>query len=145
MSRSQRYQRYQSGNVLIVVVFVIVVMGFLAHSLTRVGWSNSDSLTREQLGTQAWLLSHSANEWALTQLYPIPLLSTSAAFDSMCTNTISGARPNLVTAEPCQAPRMSCMRVGDLNNQRFYKVEAKVICGSGRLQVERVQEVWVKE
>ncbi|MDD1829234.1 MSHA biogenesis protein MshP, partial [Photobacterium sp. ZSDE20] len=61
----------QQGSVLVVAVFVIVVMGFLATSLVQVQWSNHDTLTRKQLGTQAWLLAHSANEWALTQVYPL--------------------------------------------------------------------------
>lgn len=48
---------FQQGSVLVVAVFVIVVMGFLATSLVQVQWSNHDTLTRKQLGTQAWLLS----------------------------------------------------------------------------------------
>ncbi len=37
----------QQGNMLVVAIFVIVVMGFLASSLTRINWSNSNNLTRE--------------------------------------------------------------------------------------------------
>ncbi|MDN3699403.1 MSHA biogenesis protein MshP [Vibrio cortegadensis] len=135
----------QSGSVLVVVIFVIVVMGFLASSLTRVNWSNSDNQTREHLGTQAWLLAHSANEWALTQLYPIPEIATSSAFQAMCTTTVSGSSPSLSVDMPCSSPKLTCNNEGELDGQVFYRVEATAICGSGKLQVQRSQEVWVKE
>ncbi|MDF5015136.1 MSHA biogenesis protein MshP, partial [Vibrio parahaemolyticus] len=33
-------KRNSSGNVLIIVLFVIIVMGYLASSLMKVTWSN---------------------------------------------------------------------------------------------------------
>ncbi|MEZ8321795.1 MSHA biogenesis protein MshP, partial [Vibrio splendidus] len=60
----------QKGSALIMVIFVIVVLGFLATSLSRTSWSDNDSNTRVVLGTQAWLLSHSVNEYVMTQFYP---------------------------------------------------------------------------
>ncbi|MFW1503881.1 MSHA biogenesis protein MshP, partial [Vibrio parahaemolyticus] len=65
------HKKAQQGNVLIVVLFVIIVMGYLAASLMKVSWSNQSTLTREFLGTKAWFIAQSANEWALTQLYPL--------------------------------------------------------------------------
>ncbi|MGR5470520.1 MSHA biogenesis protein MshP, partial [Vibrio astriarenae] len=65
------HKKNQQGNVLIIVLFVIIVMGYLAASLMRVNWSNQSTLTREFLGTKAWFIAQSANEWALTQLYPL--------------------------------------------------------------------------
>ncbi|MFA0519894.1 MSHA biogenesis protein MshP, partial [Vibrio sp. 10N.222.55.E8] len=63
-------------------------------SLVQVQWSNHDTLTRKQLGTQAWLLAHSANEWALTQVYPLsvsPAVSTSVntACNDLNSNQVS--------------------------------------------------------
>ncbi|MGL6026592.1 MAG: MSHA biogenesis protein MshP, partial [Vibrio sp.] len=49
----------QAGNLYIVAIFVIVVMGFLAAALTRIEWSNQDALSRDVLGTQAWFAAHS--------------------------------------------------------------------------------------
>lgn len=140
-----RRKTSQSGSVLIVAIFVIVVMGFLASSLTRVNWSNSDNQTREHLGTQAWLLAHSANEWALTQFYPIPLLTVSGAFNTMCVDTVNGSSPDLSTDMPCSNPSLTCENKGVLDGQVFYRVEATAICGSGKLQVQRSQQVWVRE
>lgn len=56
---------------LIVVLFVVLVMGLLATTLARLEWTNQDTQTREIFGTRAWFMAHSANEWALTQLFPL--------------------------------------------------------------------------
>ncbi|OBS92995.1 MSHA biogenesis protein MshP [Vibrio cyclitrophicus] len=139
-----RHQK-QGGNILIVVVFVIVVMGFLAESLTRVNWTNSDNLTREQLGTQAWLLAHSANEWALTKVYPLtvsPAVSTSvsAACGNLNSNQVSSGMSTI-----CTVDELTCSQIGTLDSVGFLKIESTAICGSGVNQVQRIQEVWVRE
>ncbi|MGV2840827.1 MSHA biogenesis protein MshP [Vibrio cyclitrophicus] len=135
----------QQGSVLVVAVFVIVVMGFLATSLVQVQWSNHDTLTRKQLGTQAWLLAHSANEWALTQVYPLtvsPAVSTSvsAACGNLNSNQVSSGMSTI-----CTVDELTCSQIGTLDGVGFFKIESTVICGSGVNQVQRIQEVWVKE
>ncbi|MEZ9871086.1 MSHA biogenesis protein MshP [Vibrio sp. 10N.261.51.C6] len=135
----------QQGSVLVVAVFVIVVMGFLATSLVQVQWSNHDTLTRKQLGTQAWLLAHSANEWALTQVYPLtvsPAVSTSvsAACGNLNSNQVSSGMSTI-----CTVDELTCSQIGVLDGVGFFKIESTAICGSGINQVQRIQEVWVRE
>ncbi|MEZ9035860.1 MSHA biogenesis protein MshP [Vibrio cyclitrophicus] len=135
----------QQGSVLVVAVFVIVVMGFLATSLVQVQWSNHDTLTRKQLGTQAWLLAHSANEWALTQVYPLtvsPAVSTSvsAACGNLNSNQVSSGMSTI-----CTVDELTCSQIGTLDSVGFFKIESTAICGSGINQVQRIQEVWVRE
>lgn len=135
----------QQGSVLVVAIFVIVVMGFLATSLVQVQWSNHDTLTRKQLGTQAWLLAHSANEWALTQVYPLtvsPAVSTSvsAACGNLNANQVSSGMSTICTVDP-----LTCSQIGVLDGVGFFKIESTAICGSGVNQVQRIQEVWVRE
>ncbi|TKG02791.1 MSHA biogenesis protein MshP [Vibrio sp. F13] len=135
----------QQGSVLVVAVFVIVVMGFLATSLVQVQWSNHDTLTRKQLGTQAWLLAHSANEWALTQVYPLtvsPAVSTSVS--TVCSNLNSNQVSSGMSAI-CTVDELTCSQIGVLDGVGFFKIESTAICGSGINQVQRIQEVWVKE
>ncbi|CAH6873782.1 MSHA biogenesis protein MshP [Vibrio chagasii] len=135
----------QQGSVLVVAVFVIVVMGFLATSLVQVQWSNHDTLTRKQLGTQAWLLAHSANEWALTQVYPLtvsPAVSTSVS--TVCSNLNSNPVSSGMSTI-CTVDQLTCRQIGVLDGVGFFKIESTAICGSGINQVQRVQEVWVKE
>ena len=65
------HKQKNSGNVLIVCLFVIIVMGYLGATLTKTNWSNQNSMTREFLGTQAWFYAQSSTEWALTEIYPL--------------------------------------------------------------------------
>ncbi|PNI00063.1 MSHA biogenesis protein MshP [Vibrio diazotrophicus] len=138
--------RKQTGNLYIVAVFVIVVMGFLATALSRMEWSNNDALAKELLGTRAWFATHSANELALTYLYP--LNSDSSVVDAVCTaswGTVSRAVGQLQTQFPGCSIATSCNRIGTLKSESYYKVHSSAVCGSGQFQVARKQEVWVKE
>jgi MSHA biogenesis protein MshP len=146
----------QQGNVIIIAIFVIVVMGMLAVNLVRVNWSNQDTLTREFLGTQAWFLAQSGNEWALTQLFPFDSPATSAAISARCTD-INGvlstqAAQAMVnnTDLPCSAPSIVCEQPAGgenvPNELQFFIVSTKAQCGTsgGIFQVEREHEVWVR-
>ncbi|MGR5302081.1 MSHA biogenesis protein MshP [Vibrio alfacsensis] len=142
------HSRKQQGNVLIVVLFVIIVMGFLASSLMRVNWSNQSTLTREFLGTKAWFIAQSANEWALTQLYPLNTPKPDVA--RLCLSQVSGATPNVTQGTGCQLKAMTCSTIGTFNPgtseaESLFKVQATAICGSGVIQVQRQQEIWVRE
>ncbi|MDH5904099.1 MSHA biogenesis protein MshP [Vibrio splendidus] len=135
----------QQGSVLVVAIFVIVVMGFLATSLVQVQWSNHDTLTRKQLGTQAWLLAHSVNEWALTQVYPLtvsPAASTSVS--TVCSN-LNSNQVSSGMSTICTVGELTCSQIGTLDGVGFFKIESTAICGSGINQVQRIQEVWVRE
>lgn len=135
----------QQGSVLVVAVFVIVVMGFLATSLMQVQWSNHDTLTRKQLGNQAWFLAHSANEWALTQVYPLivsPAVSTSVSTvcSSLNANQVSSGMSTI-----CSIEQLTCRELGMLDGVGFFKIESTAVCGSGINQVQRIQEVWLRD
>jgi MSHA biogenesis protein MshP len=139
---------------IIMAVFVIVVMGMLALSLSRMQWSNQDILTRDVLGTRAWFLAHSGNEWALTKLFPLDGEETDAALSTRCSNISGEAGSDAVTTIlsgsqlsdicsdfviQCDAPGMAVP-----DDLKFYKVVSTVTCGSGKYQVKRSQEIWVK-
>ncbi len=138
----------QRGNVLVVVLFVIIVMGYLAASLARISWSNQSATTKEFLGTKAWFTVQSANEWALTKLYPLG--GTSDSVSTLCSLVVSGASPNIAATSGCEIRPMTCALVGEFNAGAsdavaLFKVQSKAICGSGLSQVQRQQEVWVRE
>ncbi|MEZ8693334.1 MSHA biogenesis protein MshP [Vibrio splendidus] len=140
MSRKQK----QQGNVLIVAIFTLVVMGFLATSLNRVRWASNDALTQEFLGSQAWLLANSANEWALTQIYPVG----SSAVSDAC--SVVNVVPSIDLAnDNCALEVVQCTSIGELNldgeDRRFFKIEATAACGNDNIKVTRRQEVWVRE
>ncbi len=144
----RRGSNKQRGNVLVVVLFVIIVLGSLAATLTRIGWSNQSVTTKEFLGTKAWFVTHSSNEWAMTQLYPLG--GTSDSVSTICSRDVSGATPNIAKATGCEIKPMTCLLIGEFNSGAsdavsLFKVQAKATCGSGLSQVERQQEVWVRE
>ncbi|NLS14606.1 MSHA biogenesis protein MshP [Vibrio sp. SM6] len=135
-------RKQSQGNVLIVAIFILVVVGFLATTLTNIRWSHHDSLTREQLGAQALMAAESTQQWALTQLYP---LNQVADVVSSCAALNSAAVPNLTINTPCQRSTLTCQAVGELESQTFYRLTATAECGSGAFSVSRSQQVWVKE
>ncbi|WP_165312378.1 MSHA biogenesis protein MshP [Vibrio ziniensis] len=141
----------QTGNLYIVAIFVIVVMGFLANALARMEWSNQDALSKDLLGTRAWFAAHSANELALTYLYPIREdLDEASVVKTTCEDNwsdVGSVAADLVKDNfaGCSIRSMSCNEMDQLDSQHVYKVETAVQCGSGQFQVERQQEVWVKE
>ncbi len=136
----------QTGNLYIIAIFVIVVMGFLANALSRMEWSNSDALAKDVLGTRAWFAAHSVNELALTELYP--LNSSASVVESVCTSSwgsVQSAANSLIAQFPGCSVETQCGELGHLDSESYYKVESAVTCGSGQLQVARKQEVWVRE
>lgn len=144
------FHNQQKGNVLIVALFVIIVMGYLAASLMKVTWSNQSGLTREFLGTKAWFSAQSSNDWVLTQFFP---LGKSAAVASVCDALKAGTLTidSGLVDKACQIDTLDCENAGKLPGEvdgeevGLYVVKSVAICGSGLSQVQRQQEVWVKE
>ncbi|MDC5804237.1 MSHA biogenesis protein MshP [Vibrio europaeus] len=139
MSRSK-----QQGSLYIVIIFVLVVMGFLATTLSQIGWSNSDSYTKDVVGTQAAFLAHSGNEWALEQIYGIERTNP---VSTQCA-TINGSNiGTFQTTINCQNVQVSCdSRGGQLaDGTQMYVISSTAICGTGINQMQRNQEVWIRE
>ncbi|GAK83447.1 MSHA biogenesis protein MshP [Vibrio ponticus] len=137
----------QKGSLYVVVVFVLVVMGFLATTLTRIQWSDNDAHAKEVLGTQAWLLAQSVNEEMLTLFYP--LNSSDSQVGSVCTTLptsgLVDSDMKFDTQMNCRLVASSCRQVGELDEMKYYQLLARVSCGSGVSEVERTEEIWVRE
>ncbi|GLT15061.1 MSHA biogenesis protein MshP [Vibrio algivorus] len=145
----------QSGSVLIVVIFVVVVMGLLASTMARLEWSNQDTQSREIMGNRAWFMAHSANEWAMTQLFPLG--ETGEDLDklsSYCTSSLTfpnGYFANDAEYQHCQIDSLTCTphimtdSGGSEVKYGFFKVSAKASCGDddGLFRVERAQDIVV--
>ncbi|EGQ8497379.1 MSHA biogenesis protein MshP [Vibrio alginolyticus] len=144
------FHNKQKGNVLIVTLFVIIVMGYLAASLMKVTWSNQSGLTREFLGTKAWFTAQSSNDWVLTQFFP---LSSSAAVKTRCDDIeAKRVKPDSdLFDKACKVTTIECQEAGKLPGDfpgkevELYVVKSVAVCGSGLSQVQRQQEVWVRE
>ncbi len=141
------FRNHQKGNVLVVVLFVIIVMGYLAASLARVGWSDHSAMTKEFLGTKAWFAAQSSNDWVLTQFFPV---GNSSAVSSFCNNI--EPPPSGLFDKGCQIEKLECRNPGSLPSENnagdevaLYIVKSVASCGSQLSKVYRQQEVWVQE
>ncbi|MFV0576270.1 MAG: MSHA biogenesis protein MshP [Vibrio sp.] len=153
MKNAHLLKNKQTGNVLIVVIFVIVVMGLLASVMVRLQWSSQDIQSREILGTRAWFMAHSANEWGLTRLFPLGETGREdTVLNTHCTeiNTNSSILVNdLFSSEPnynsC-AITLTCIppTLGTSPEFSYFKLRAEATCGAQEYQVIRTQEVVVK-
>lgn len=139
----------QQGSLYVVVIFVLVVMGFLATTLTRIQWSNTDAHVKEVLGTQAWLLAQSVNESVLTVFYPLDSEDSNIAgqcqFSMPSPNFVDGSGVFTEIKMNCRLINSSCNPVGSLDEMNYYKLLARVRCGSDKSEVERTEEIWVRE
>ncbi len=154
------HKKNQTGSVLIIAIFVIVVMGMLGLTLVRLQWSNQDTLTREVLGTQAWFLAHSGNEWGLTFMYPLDQTATAVELGDRCTE-LNNATPSpptpsvafnadessaiLIDNTPCTSLTISCTQRG-AGEFMFFKISSVAVCGgvNTSFEVSREQEVWAR-
>ncbi|MGO2497040.1 MAG: MSHA biogenesis protein MshP [Vibrio litoralis] len=148
----------QSGSVLIVVIFVVVVMGLLAATMARLEWSNQDTQSREIMGNRAWFMAHSANEWALTQLYLLNHQgSVPSDIEARCSGLNSADAANMLTTQfredseygNCSVKALTCstsILSADDIDYTYFKVHAEASCGDeqGLFSVERSQDVVVK-
>lgn len=132
----------QTGSIYLVVIFILVVVGFLAMSLNRIEQSNHDAYTKEVLGTQAGLLAHSSIEKALTQIYP---LRTTADVGVTCTR-LNGTTMSFSTTMPCADVKIECQSMGGklVDNRQLYKMTATAKCGVGWYEMQRRQDVWLQ-
>lgn len=136
----------QAGSLYVVVIFVLVVMGFLATSVSRIEWSNSDAHSKDIIGMQASILAYSANEWVLNEIYP-PRTSIDEEFDveAACSavNDTTKAVPSTVT---CQDVAISCGPRGGVlaDGSQLFVLTSVAICGVGINQMQRQQDVWLR-
>ena len=140
-------KKRQIGSLYIVVIFVLVVMGFLATTLSRIEWSNNDAHTKDVIGTQAHLLAHSAIEQVLVQIYP-PRANITVPFDvaAECTN-LNGTAMNFATTITCSDVQITCSPTGGqlVDSSQLYTVRAVAMCGTGVNVMQRSQDVWVRQ
>lgn len=132
----------QQGNILILSVIVMVVVGFLSLNLIKVETSNHDTVSKEILGTQAWFLAHSGAELGLVKLFPLDQPMTSCrAVTTMPNDELN----KMVNAEPkCRHLDLSCVEK-TAGTVTYFQIKSTATCGSGVNTVTRVQEVWAKE
>jgi MSHA biogenesis protein MshP len=133
----------QRGSGLMIVLFVIVVMGFMAMAMTKIGASSQTMTTKEVLGTRAWFTANSGNEVVLTKLFPLgdPRVSNAAACKLYSQTEIRTMMP--IFQQGCKITNINCVPAM-INNTNEYKLTTTATCGSGKVTMIRTEEVWAK-
>ncbi|MGF1865686.1 MSHA biogenesis protein MshP [Enterovibrio norvegicus] len=140
LSRFSSYKR-QQGSMLMIAIFAITGLAALGAALMQITWSQSDTTTREVLGTRAWLAANSGTEMAMARLFPLAIdkdnLPTASCSASEITTNFNSAG-----LTGCSVS-VTCNTVG-VTPLAQYRIESKGECGSGHLKVVRVQESWAR-
>ncbi|GHY91480.1 hypothetical protein VCSRO75_2980 [Vibrio cholerae] len=131
--------RKQQGNALILVVFIIVVVGFVALVANRNQARSSQQLVSMVLGTRAEMAARSALNIELSRFYQSNKSAGSCYTTSPQSMDFSGEG-----LAQCEAT-VSCLSLGALDNgQTVYQLSATGRCQVGDWSLQRIIEVGVK-
>ncbi len=129
--------RKQQGNALILVVFIIVVVGFVALIANRNQERNSQQLVSMVLGTRAEMAARSALNIELSRFYQ----TTTGSCHTSTLQNIDFVGEGL---GQCVAS-VTCQSLGALDNgQEVYQLSAIGRCQVGDWSLQRIIEVGVK-
>ncbi|EKF9517245.1 MSHA biogenesis protein MshP [Vibrio cholerae] len=129
--------RKQQGNALILVVFIIVVVGFVALVANRNQARSSQQLVSMVLGTRAEMAARSALNIELSRFYQTTI-------SSCHTSTLQNIDFVGEGLGQCVAS-VTCQSLGALDNgQEVYQLSAIGRCQVGDWSLQRIIEVGVK-
>lgn len=129
--------RKQQGNALILVVFIIVVVGFVALVANRNQARSSQQLVSMVLGTRAEMAARSALNIELSRFYQ----TTTGSCHTSTLQSIDFVGEGLGQC----AASVTCQSLGALDNgQEVYQLSAIGRCQVGDWSLQRIIEVGVK-
>lgn len=135
--------KQQQGSALVVALFIIIVMGLLVGSMSRLLVSSSESISYEVLGTRAFFAAQSGMERSLSLLY---------ALDAPVLDSCPPAMPKIdfgavgiAGLEQCSVETSCGFAQSSLGDSitHFYLVSTAT-CGTGAFTSSRTieMEVW---
>ncbi len=122
-----RRDQTQRGSALLVVVFSLVMLGFLGGVFLKNRVNEQSSTAETLLSSRAWFAAHSGMEWALSRLFPL----TQPIGQCLNTQTVPLFLPQCVGVVRCR-----------LTENDLYHLESEATCGLGKFKMTRVQTVW---
>lgn len=137
-----KFNDRQRGNLLILSMFIVIVVGLLGSSLIKIQTGSNSMVTKDVLGTQAWFMAYSGAESALVDLFP---LNEDIANIAICSGEIDVSNVVEINNSGCNsAPAVTCERQL-VDGISYFRIISTATCGSGVNRVTRAQEVWAKE
>lgn len=149
-SKIKNNKKKQGGSALAIAVFIIVVMSLLATGISKSISSSEEQTVYEVFGTRALLAAESANEMALSQIFPLTgsgvctasqntYFNQNGLLNCVATTTCSSRDPDLVGTTYYQVISTGICKA-NLNNDT-----GDFSCGNEKICVSRSIEVEAKE
>lgn len=126
--------RRQKGSMLVIAVFIMVVMGFLVLSLSRLLSGSAQAVVIEVLGTRAFLTAQSGMELGVQQLFPVGATGVCAATVSYDFEQISGL-------SGCEAVVQCTQSLNPGYPVTHYKLQSTGRCGAEETKSSRTLEM----
>ncbi len=117
----------QRGSSLLVVLFSLVVLGFLGSVFLQNRVMEQSSTAESLLSSRAWFAAHSGMEWALSALFPL----TNSIGQCLDTQKVPLFLPQCMGVVRCR-----------LAEDDLYYLESEATCGLGQFKMTRIQTVW---
>ncbi|WP_217532240.1 MSHA biogenesis protein MshP [Vibrio metschnikovii] len=144
-------RRSQQGSGLVLVLFIIVVVGFVAAVANRNQQRNSQQLVSMVMGTRAEMAARSAAEIAISRYYQENAQSSCREAESQAQLPTSDYSPVARNIEfqgeglaQCSA-QISCEYIGVLDNQQtVLQITSDGQCSSGGWSWQRTIQVGVR-
>jgi MSHA biogenesis protein MshP len=141
--RLPTHWKKQQGFLIPLAMFIVVVLGLLATTISKLAGSAQNLALREDISTQALFAAESAANLALYNLFLSA--STRAQTTTNCTAINGSSRSFTATGLNGCSVSWSCAVTTDTGNtQSFYRITSAVSCGSGNLSAQRTLVVSAK-
>lgn len=134
----------QQGYLMPVAIFIILILGGLAITLSRFSGQSDTAVIQEAISVAAFNAAESGGQYAMNRLfYSTTVSPTRTLVDANCTS-INGASLNFSAAGlgDCSA-YLTCAVSANLpaNTISYYTVTSTGQCGSGNITANRVIEL----
>src|SRR5690554_1425990 len=126
----------QAGFLMPLALFILVGLGALALTISRLSSGQFSSAVQETISVQAFYAAESASQLAMNRIL---FTATNKADADLNCASVNGSSLNFTTAglNGCSA-QLSCAVVANAGDASgIYQVEVNATCGSGTLVAER--------
>ncbi len=139
----KNYSKRQRGFLLPLAIFILVVMGLFAVTISRLTGQTAVATTQEALSVASFYAAESGARYAMNQLfYDTGAPITRATVDADCT-AVNGATLNYTAAglNGCSAS-ITCTRTIDAaDTLSFYRIQSQGDCGTAPISAQRIIEL----
>ncbi len=123
--------------------FIIVVMGLLAISLSRIGTQSSFTRVQEQASIQAFFAAESMAQFAMNQLFYSTSMPISRTYSTNECTAVNGSSISFSAAgmNSCTAIVTCSASIDGADSMTFYEVQSQAKCGVEPIWSERTVTV----